>query len=153
MSLLTMPMDAASYRNHFIDKLYETQDFDYIRNNREQFTAAMRSSYLPEIITKPYQLNSDDNDDTETRENNTGSHNLSRSRAHHNEFRSRIRPAIFKGKTPSIAYNPESHIQMEREKQAITEHRNRPKTPVNLQPVQVVSFRRPKSKRLKSQVT
>lgn len=148
MSLLTMPMDAASYKNHFMDRLYESPDYNYLRDG-EPITD-MSSSYLPDIITKSYQQIGEYVSEIPMTANTGSQAHLHRS--HHNEFRSRIRPAIFKGKMPSIAHDPESHIQMEREKQALSEHRNRPKTPVNLQPVQVMSFRRPKSRRHKSQV-
>mgnify|MGYP001792569098 CR=1 FL=1 len=70
------------------------------------------------------------------------------SRSNHNEFKSRVKPAVNKGKYRCLALDPESHVQLEKEKKAMQEHRSRPKSPVLLAPINVTSLTtRSKSRR------
>ena len=52
-------------------------------------------------------------------------------------FQSRVRPAFNRGKTVVLAVDPERHIQLEKERMAQQEQRNRPKSPIQLIPIDV----------------
>jgi len=52
-------------------------------------------------------------------------------------FQSRVRPAFSRGKSVIIATDPEKHILLEKERIALQEQRHRPKTPIQLRPIDV----------------
>lgn len=148
----------------YLNKLWSVQRSDIER--QEHDILDIRSSYLPTLITKPFlevnQISSSHTTSHQTKPqvsadisfgNQNGDKSATTtatdSSSNHKGFRSRIRPSIFKGKCQNIAVDPESHRQLVKEKQALHNHRIRPKTPVSLEPVRVLSLSRPKSRRVK----
>lgn len=63
----------------------------------------------------------------------------------HNVFQTRVRPAIQRGKTLILATDPEKHVQLVKERQALQEQRTRPRTPVKLIPIQGKSLSKPET--------
>lgn len=115
------------------------------------------SVYLPSLVTKSYGRNNNllMNVRKSSKSVKQCEEPVSGAMGSYREFRSRIRPAIFKGKSHcTIAVDPETHLQMVKEKQAMHEHRARPKTPVSLEPVQVsLSGSKTKKSKVKAKVS
>ena len=108
-----------------------------------------RATYLPTLVTKSYHQSSRQLN-VETQDNRLLNNNIPQNpdmilgskSAYHNKYKCRPKPGLGKGISPSFAVDPEQHMRLVKEKQALYEQRTRPKTPIMLEPVNVLSLSR-----------